>query len=421
MTPNEKLPGRFAAMLRLTPVSFGLLGAYLASQLMANVLSLGSESVLWSMGANNGEAVRAGHYYRLLAATFLHGGWIHLLMNSGALLMFAPLEHVLGARRFLLLYVLSGLGGSVATAFFMPTAVSVGASGAIWGLLGWTFGMRIPQRATLRARGVSLHAGWPVLALNLAISFLPGVDFSAHLGGSLVGFVLGATALLQASGPAQSSSVPARGPRSDWLLSAASIAAALLLTGSFIVALSVGRPWQFSSAPDFRRVPFGSTGLSIELPVLMSEQCDNLFSSDESGATIQYWRCGIAERSPLVLSMTPMDLSPVLVGPARSLPSQDIDQYLKTLLGNIERSPVGARMLRTSLQIISLGEHSVVREELRGDFVNFFTGNLHLRHYYAFVGPLRVQLTFYRQRRWPVDVWPGVEDRIVSSLNYAGR
>ncbi len=416
MLEEKPWHGRLAALTRVVPVSVGLIGACLFSKMLADVWSLGSESVLWSMGANNGEAVRAGQLYRLLACTFLHAGWFHLFMNMGVLLGLAPLEHALGSRRFLVLYVGSGLGGSLATAWLMPTAVSVGASGALWGVLGWSFGMRIPARAMLRERGVPLHAGWPMLAVNLAISFLPGVDLSAHLGGGFVGFTLGAMGLLPiASLPRSSAPTPT--PRSDWPYAIASAISGLLLMGSLVVALCAGRPWQFASPPSLHRLPLGPLGLSLELPELMSGQCDTLFTSTESGDSVEHWRCGTVERSPVILTMTPMDLRSI--HDVLPMPSDEMHRLLATLRDNIEQSAVAPRTLRASVQVVSVGELSAVREELRGDSVSPFTGNVHTRDYYAFVGRFRVQLRFVRLRRWPLDVWPGVEERIVSSLRYA--
>src|SRR5204862_4637739 len=85
--------------------------------------------------------VADGEYYRLLTAAFLHAGLLHIAFNMGALYLFGPaLERALGRGRFLALYLAAALGGSVASYLFSSrAALSVGASGAIFGVYGATF------------------------------------------------------------------------------------------------------------------------------------------------------------------------------------------------------------------------------------------------------------------------------------------
>jgi membrane associated rhomboid family serine protease len=139
--------------------------------------------------------VADGEYYRLLTAAFMHGGYLHIALNMYALYLFGPpLESALGRVRFLTLYLLSALGGSAASyAFNAPDGASLGASGAVFGLLGAFF---IVNRKFGRD-----NSGLLVLvAINLAIAFLPGfgnIDWHAHVGGLITG-VLVATALVYA-------------------------------------------------------------------------------------------------------------------------------------------------------------------------------------------------------------------------------
>ncbi|HEX5740578.1 MAG TPA: rhomboid family intramembrane serine protease [Pilimelia sp.] len=124
-----------------------------------------------------------GEYYRLVTAMFLHYGIVHLALNMWALWMFGRyLEAALGPLRYLGLYLLSGLGGNVAAYLFSdPYAVTVGASGAVFGLFGALFVFQ-------RRLGNDTSSVLTVLAVNLAFTFaVPGISWSAHVGGLVVG------------------------------------------------------------------------------------------------------------------------------------------------------------------------------------------------------------------------------------------
>jgi membrane associated rhomboid family serine protease len=125
--------------------------------------------------------ISAGEYYRLVTSMFLHLGPLHLLTNMWALWVLGrTLEAVLGPIRFLLLYLVAGLGGSVAVYLFTPFPGGAGASGAIFGLFSALF--IILKR--LRRDTSSII---PLLVINLAISFVPGISLAAHLGGLVTG------------------------------------------------------------------------------------------------------------------------------------------------------------------------------------------------------------------------------------------
>jgi membrane associated rhomboid family serine protease len=125
--------------------------------------------------------ISAGEYYRLVTNMFLHLGPLHLLMNMWALWVLGrTLEAVLGPIRFLVLYLVAGLGGSVAVYLFSPFPGGAGASGAIFGLFSALF--IILKR--LRRDTSSII---PLLVINLAISFVPGISLAAHLGGLVTG------------------------------------------------------------------------------------------------------------------------------------------------------------------------------------------------------------------------------------------
>lgn len=129
-----------------------------------------------------------GEVYRLLTSAFLHGNVMHLLLNMYALFLFGPqLEAALGRGRFTALYVISALGGSTASyALSAPNQASLGASGAVFGLLG-------AYLVVSRRLNRSIAPVLVLLGINLVIGFLlPRIDWKAHLGGLVVGVLVAA-------------------------------------------------------------------------------------------------------------------------------------------------------------------------------------------------------------------------------------
>ena len=131
--------------------------------------------------------IAQGEYYRLLTGMFMHLGVLHLLMNMWALWVLGrALEAFLGPVRFLALYLVAGLGGDVAVYLFSPYAGSAGASTAIFGLFAALF-------LVLRRLGLNAAAVLPVIILNLLITIgVPGISIAGHLGGFVVGGLIGA-------------------------------------------------------------------------------------------------------------------------------------------------------------------------------------------------------------------------------------
>jgi membrane associated rhomboid family serine protease len=139
-----------------------------------------------------GPFVADGEWWRLLTAGFLHGGLFHLLLNMYALFFLGRmLEPALGHVRFGAIYFAALLAGSFGAVLLSPDTPVVGASTAIFGLFGAAIVMA-------RNRGIDIMASGlgPILILNLAITFFPGLNISigGHLGG-LVGGVLAALAV----------------------------------------------------------------------------------------------------------------------------------------------------------------------------------------------------------------------------------
>jgi membrane associated rhomboid family serine protease len=176
---------------------------------------------LCRLGALNAAAIaESGQWWRLLTVMVLHGGLLHWAFNSWALWAFGPtLENLLGWVRFLALYVGAGFAGAAASFAFNHTELGVGASGAIFGLLGALMAYFFRRR---RAGGaVPLQNLLLVLLLNVFIaSQNPSIDNLAHAGGFLAG--LGAMALLEA--------VPERNRELRWAALALPFLAGVVLT-----------------------------------------------------------------------------------------------------------------------------------------------------------------------------------------------
>jgi membrane associated rhomboid family serine protease len=127
--------------------------------------------------------VAHGDWWRLITATFLHYGPFHLLLNMLALFWFGSLlEQRIGSGRFLLLYLVSGLAGSAGALIMDPTTPTVGASGAIFGILG--AGLVLERQRDYVFGGSALG----IIVINLVFTFsIPNISIGGHLGGLLGG------------------------------------------------------------------------------------------------------------------------------------------------------------------------------------------------------------------------------------------
>jgi len=144
-------------------------------------------------------AVAHGQAYRLLTAAFIHENLTHLVFNMASLVVMGPpVERALGRRRFLVLYVLAALGGSVCSFLLGPVFVAgIGASGAIIGVFGAWFSL---ARASRADTGVIVL----LIAILMAYSFYDTtIDWRAHVGGLVAGAAVGAAYAFAARRPAR--------------------------------------------------------------------------------------------------------------------------------------------------------------------------------------------------------------------------
>jgi rhomboid protease GluP len=240
-TALEKRPQHATRLLGAACILYFVLSQVWGSQ--------GLGETLLRMGGNSAPLVREGELWRLLSHAFLHGNFFHLAVNLIALISFGGfLEGLLGWRRYLVLYGLSALAGGIASALLGGIVLSVGASGAIWGLMAAGVGL-VSARSSLLPRAVAARMRprlFGVLALNTAFSLLPlftsaRIDLFAHGGGGLIGFALAASGLLTRG-------LPPSGERERAAVRIGAGAMLLLLAASVGLALFTGRPWQPSGA-----------------------------------------------------------------------------------------------------------------------------------------------------------------------------
>lgn len=145
--------------------------------------------VLYKLGAVSSGAIKSGEVWRLLMGTFLHAGIIHLFVNLYSLsIIGTQLENFIGKKKFIIIYLVSAISGSLMSSLF-TSGISVGASGAIFGLLGsmlyFGYHYRLYLGNVLKAQII------PLIILNLFLGFMtPGIDNAAHIGGLIGGYLV---------------------------------------------------------------------------------------------------------------------------------------------------------------------------------------------------------------------------------------
>lgn len=147
------------------------------------------DRIVVNIGANYGPFVRNGEIYRLLTAAFIHVDFIHLFVNCYSLYVIGPqIENFFGKWKYLIIYLVSSISGNLLSIMFNGNVASIGASGAIFGLLGALLYFGYHYRVYLD--GVIKSQIIPIIILNLLIGFMStNIDNAAHIGG-LVGGVL---------------------------------------------------------------------------------------------------------------------------------------------------------------------------------------------------------------------------------------
>ena len=170
--------------------------AILAINIIIFVIPLlyGQSEAMVAQFCVHGPSIRYGHYYRLFTGLFLHGSIFHLIFNSYALYVIgSQIESFLGKFKFAVIYLAGGVMGSLFSITFNGNAASIGASGAIFGLMGalvyFGYHYRVYLGNVIKSQII------PLIVFNLVLGFvMTGVDNSAHIGG-LIGGTLATVAL----------------------------------------------------------------------------------------------------------------------------------------------------------------------------------------------------------------------------------
>jgi len=190
--PTVRLP---LAKPVVTNVLLGLLivGFVVEVALSRSIVDI-SGNALVTLGAQVNSKIAGGAYWLLLSAMFLHGGLMHLAFNGWALFSVGrDMEALLGSLWFIVIYLLSGLAGNVAYYLLGNDVLSIGASGAIFGLIGAEAAFFLRNRPLFGRFGRQRLGNLAVLiGINLVFGFTAqGINNLAHMGGLAMGFALG--------------------------------------------------------------------------------------------------------------------------------------------------------------------------------------------------------------------------------------
>jgi membrane associated rhomboid family serine protease len=183
----------FGASLTGTPITTALVVVNVLFFLLLTVTGGPQDSVnLYRWGAKYGPAIADGEWWRLFLPIFMHIGFLHLFTNSIGLLIFGSMaERLLGGRIYLLIYLVTGVLGNVAS-FAISPALGAGASGAVFGVIG-AFGLYLllNRRVMGEVARQTMTSIAFIIVLNLVIGFATsGIDNAAHLGGLIAGMAM---------------------------------------------------------------------------------------------------------------------------------------------------------------------------------------------------------------------------------------
>ena len=191
---NSQASKLLSNVLRTSPVT-ALIVAMNVAMFVLLLISGGANDAanLYRWGAKYGPAIQNGDWFRLILPVILHAGLLHLAANSFALVIFGPrLESEFGRLPFISVYVVSGVCG-VAASYLVGPNLSVGASGAVFGIVG-AYGVYLVRNRREFGSAVNpvIMNLLIVLAINIAFGlFWSGIDQGAHVGGLIAGAALG--------------------------------------------------------------------------------------------------------------------------------------------------------------------------------------------------------------------------------------
>jgi len=182
----------FGQFIRLYPIVAFIVGTHLIFFLFSLLLPDVYYTMIYSWGVGYNALVSQGEYWRLLTPIFLHSGFGHMLFNSFSLYLFGPaLERILGRVRFSFLYLFAGIMGNLGTYLFEQADYAhLGASGAVYGLLGLYFYMKFFRKDLIDPQSAQIVTVF--LVLGAIYTFLvPNINVLGHLFGFVGGTVAG--------------------------------------------------------------------------------------------------------------------------------------------------------------------------------------------------------------------------------------
>jgi rhomboid protease GluP len=312
-----------------------------------------STSVLVRMGANVKELVSEGQYFRLMSSVFLHSGYMHVFFNTYVLFALGGFfNRILGEAKYLTVFFVSGIAGSLASFYLGKAAISVGASGAIWGLFGASLALAffktrlIPEAIRLRLRKVTLIN----LAINLGVSFLPMVDMWAHIGGGVAGFLCSLLMIFHSNSQAIN-----RLKTHLFQFLATFLFLTYLVSMVFVIASY--RPWQDQFSADLVEVPLVGVPFSVEIPKGLA-----LKKSEEGQAPIFLFGDLTFDQMVIELQFY-----------KDQVPSQQAQEWLSSQQKQLLQDPTVGSDIKRSLDLRNPagGPELFYKLEPKGDFVAF--------------------------------------------------
>lgn len=201
-TVNRQLEEFRAALVSFTPRTWVVAAivvvnviAFIAMSLKLNNFWMPTPEEMLALGGNFAPRTMNGEWWRLLTCMFLHYGLIHLALNMVVLWQLGNLmERLVGNFGFLVLYVFSGLMGSILSLVWNVNVVSAGASGAVFGVCGGLLGFLVFRHNAIPKEVINSHRNSLLAFLGISVFYgvtTPGIDVAAHAGGALAGFVAG--------------------------------------------------------------------------------------------------------------------------------------------------------------------------------------------------------------------------------------
>ena len=188
------VPAVTYAIIAICVALFGIDVALSGGETLQGGFLSGSVGPLGQQHLINGFSVRDGEWWRIFTSAFFHLGLIHLGFNMYVLYLYGPIvERMYGRLEYTAIYLLCAAGGSVLTILVEPRQSAAGASGAIFGIIGLLFAVSRRHHAVIGREGRSVMAGiGSYLVFLLLFTFLvPNISWTGHLGGLVVGAVIG--------------------------------------------------------------------------------------------------------------------------------------------------------------------------------------------------------------------------------------